>query len=303
MAFQVTFLCGPTASGKSDFAIKLAQKKEGVIVNSDAMQVYKDIPLITFSPNKSQKNIVPHMLYNYIDLESDYSVKHYIDDVNRLLSTSDLQNKPIYIVGGNGFYMHSLIFGLDVMPQISPETIELVNHHLQKFGLDEIIAILKKVDPEFFAKKKYDKYRVIRAYSIYCQTKKPFSSYLKQEAEIKLNLEGNYKILLLLPDRGLLYNLCNERSKKLLETDYIEEIRSLINRPIFPKFVSKVIGIKEILDYINSKISYDEALHSIQIRTRHYAKRQITWFKRYINMPECMLIKDIEGKIDDGIFT
>ena len=303
MVFKVTFICGPTASGKSDFAIMLAQKTGGIIINSDAMQVYKDIPLITFSPTGEQKSIVPHMLYNYVDLESDYSVKQYIDDVNNLLSHQTLQNKPIYIVGGSGFYMHSLIFGLNEMPKISPETIKLVNHNLEILGLDKIIKILKEVDPEFFDKKRYDKYRVLRAYSIYCQTKKPFFSYFKQEAEIKLNLNNSYKILLLWPDRELLYNLCNERSKKLLQSDYIEEIKSLINRPIFPKFVNKVIGIKEILDYINSKISYDQALNLMQIRTRHYAKRQITWFKRYINMPECVLIKNVKSDFNNQIFT
>lgn len=303
MVFQVTFICGPTASGKSDFAITLAQKTGGIIVNSDAMQVYKDIPLITFSPTKEQKSSAPHMLYNYIELESDYSVKQYIDDVNSLLPHKTLQGKPIYIVGGSGFYMHSLIFGLNEMPQISPETVKLVNHNLEILGLDGIIAILKNVDPEFFAKKKYDKYRVLRAYSVYCQTKKPLSSYLKQEAKIKLNLKNGYKILLLCPDRQLLYNLCNERSKKILQSDYIEEIKRVINRPVLPKFVNKVIGIKEILGYVNSQISYDDALHLMQIRTRHYAKRQITWFKRYINMPECTLIKNVKCEIDSEIFT
>jgi tRNA dimethylallyltransferase len=290
MPSKVTFICGSTASGKSAFAATLAQKDGGIIVNCDAMQVYKDISLVTFSPTCQQKSMAPHILYNYIDLETDYSVKQYINDVNYLISQQFCYGKPVYIVGGSGFYMHSLIFGLNEVPKISLETQQLVNHDLKELGLDEIIKILKEVDCEFTYT---DQYRVLRAYSVYRQTKTPISNYFKDKACLKLNLKNDYKILFLHPEREFLYNLCNQRSKKLLEPDCIAEIEQLRTRPIFSKFVSKVIGIKEISDYIQGDISYDEVLSAIQIRTRHYAKRQVTWFKRYISLPQCKLIKDV----------
>ena len=279
---KVIVVCGPTASGKTQFAHLLAKKNNGEIVNADSMQLYKSLPIITSSPSPKLRNELPYHLYNFLDINWEYSVAKYAQMAAEKIKEISTRRKLPILVGGSGMYINSLIKGFSHIPDIEPEVRAQVRSLRQSLGPNEFFELLKQSDPEIAKVLNIqDSQRVARAYEVFLQTGKSILYY--QKSNIKL-LEGfSFKVILLLPNRQFLYSMCNNRLEQMFKNGAIEEVKSLLNeRGNINSSAMKSLGVKEIISYLEKRISKDEALEVATTRTRQYAKRQITWFKNQL---------------------
>ncbi|MGX6959723.1 MAG: tRNA (adenosine(37)-N6)-dimethylallyltransferase MiaA [Rickettsia endosymbiont of Pentastiridius leporinus] len=280
---EIVILCGPTASGKSYLGHELAKIKNGEIVNIDSMQVYKEIPIITASPSEIYKTEIPYHLYNFLSITEDFSVIKYLKLAAEKINEITTRGKLPILIGGTGLYINSLVFGYNDIPGISLELRNQTRELHSKIGNIELHSRLAKLDPLATSKiKPGDTQRLIRAYEVFTQTGKSIFSFQTTQKELILP-EYTFKIIFLNPERKFLHKICKERLQKIFKEGAIEEI-ALLKQQFNPEnyLNLKAVGVKEILDYLEGKASLDEAFEAALIRTRRYAKRQVTWFKHQI---------------------
>ena len=280
---KVIIICGPTASGKTNLAHRIACKNNGEIVNADSMQLYKQLPIITASPGQKLKSELPYHLYNFQDINKELSATKYVgmaaDVIQKIFENGRL---PI-AVGGSGMYISMLTNGYSKIPDIDIN-IRLNARSLHKVvGMESFFAELKKLDPEV-AKilNVSDTQRTIRAYEVIKQTGKSILDFQKEENYKPLS-DFQFKIILLLPERNFLYETCNQRLKKLFDLGGVEEVE--LAYKTFGEIQTtamKALGVCEIIQYIKGKISLSQAMELASAKTRQYAKRQTTWFKNQI---------------------
>lgn len=281
---EIIILCGPTASGKSYLGHELAKTHNGEIVNIDSMQVYKEIPIITASPSQSYKAEISYYLYNFLSITEDFSVIKYLKLAAKKINEITARGKLPILIGGTGLYINSLVFGYNNIPDISWNLRKQVRELHIKIGNTELHSRLTKLDPLAGSKiKPGDTQRLIRAYEVFMQTDKSILSF--QTTQKEQILSGyNFRIVFLNPERKFLHKICKERLQKIFQEGALEEIASLKAQFTSQEYLNlKAVGVKEILGYLEGKISLDEAFEASLIRTRQYAKRQVTWFKHQIN--------------------
>lgn len=279
---KVIVVCGPTASGKTQFAHLLAKKNNGEVVNADSMQLYKSLPIITSSPSLELKNELPYHLYNFLDINSEYCVANYAQMAAEKIKEISTRKKLPILVGGSGMYINSLIKGFSYIPDIEPEVRAQVRSLQQSLDSNEFFELLKKTDPVIVnVLNAQDSQRVARAYEVFLQTGKSILYYQKSNTKL---LEGfSFRIILLLPNRQFLYSMCNNRLEQMFKNGAVEEVKSLLNEKCnINALAMKSLGVKEIISYLENRISKDEAMELAKTRTRQYAKRQITWFKNQL---------------------
>ena len=279
---KVIIVCGPTASGKTQFAHLIAKNHNGEIVNADSMQLYKSLPIITSSPSLELKNELPYHLYNFLDINSEYCVANYAQMAAEKIKEISTRKKLPILVGGSGMYINSLIKGFSYIPDIEPEVRAQVRRLQQSLDSNEFFELLKKTDPVIVnVLNAQDSQRVARAYEVFLQTGKSILYYQKSNTKL---LEGfSFRIILLLPDRQFLYSMCNNRLEQMFKKGAVEEVKSLLNEKCnINALAMKSLGVKEIISYLENRISKDEAMELAKTRTRQYAKRQITWFKNQL---------------------
>ena len=262
---KICIVVGPTASGKSDFAVRMAQKINGEVVNADSMQIYKDLQIITARPTIDDMQEIPHHLYGYFDSFQTNSVQLWLDKVVPQLKQIE---RPV-VVGGTGMYINALINGISPIPEINSEKREFV----RSLSLDEV----KKMVVDCSA---LDNQRLRRALEVQLSTGKPLS-YFQQLPRIKM-IDAEFDIYFINPKRDILYQNCNNRLIKMLQSGAIDEVQNLINMNATGS-VLKAIGVPEIIAYLQNDLSYDDMCLKIQLSTRHYAKRQVTWFKHQLD--------------------
>ena len=262
---KINIIVGPTASGKSGLALKIAQDKNGQIVNADAFQVYKDLRILTARPTLEDEKLVPHYLYGYADCQTQENVQSWLEKVAKILSTLSY---PI-VVGGTGMYINALINGINEMPEIPDE----IRQKVRQLSLNEVRSLLK-------GKSIYsDPQRQRRALEIYLTTGKPIT-YFQNQPKKKI-VRGIFDITLVQPERDMVYSNIEKRLTYMMQNGAVEEVNNLLK--IKAKGgVTKAIGVKEITQYLRSKCSLEEATNQILLATRHYAKRQMTWFRHQI---------------------
>ncbi|XVN40397.1 MAG: tRNA (adenosine(37)-N6)-dimethylallyltransferase MiaA [Rickettsia endosymbiont of Argas persicus] len=280
---DILILCGPTASGKSYLGHELAKTFNGEIINIDSMQVYKEIPIITASPPKSYKTEISYNLYNFLSITEDFSVAKYLKLAAKKINEVIARGKLPILIGGTGLYINSLIYGYNNIPDIDSDLRKRVRELHSKINNIELWNELEKLDPVAASKiKKSDTQRLIRAYEVILQTGKSIFSFQTLPKEQILS-DFNFKVIFLNPERKFLYKTCDERLEKIFTKGAIDEIALIKERFAFEVYLKlKAVGIKEILAYLENKITLMEALNLAQIRTRNYAKRQVTWFKHQI---------------------
>jgi tRNA dimethylallyltransferase len=279
---KIFIIAGPTASGKTSLAIDLAKKIDGEIINADSLQVYKENPIISAQPTKLEQQDIPHHLFGYVDGAEDYTVARWIIDVRHKLST--ISKTPI-IVGGSGFYLKHLIFGLSAIPDIDIEFREEVRHLHGEIGNLDFYNLLNEVDPQAAAKLNHNDYkRVMRAYEVIKFTGKSIDFW--QKNNISYFPVSSFSMLILQPSRDLLYANCNQRFLTMIKQGAIEEAEYLMNQGYDPnKGIMKSHGVPEIISYLKGEWSLSEATLKAQQVVRNYAKRQTTWFKHQFNDP------------------
>jgi len=274
---KIILISGPTASGKSNFAVKIAKKIQGEIINADSMQVYKKLKILTARPNKKDQKNIKHHLYGFVDLKEKFSTGQWLELVIKKIKEIKKRKKIPILVGGTGLYFQSLINGLVKIPEIPLKFRNKIRMRQKKEGQKKFYKRLLKIDP--MAKDKFDPndaQRTIRAFEIRSFTKISMYEWLKKtKSEFKdeefLKLYIDFK-------REDLIKQISLRSIKMIELGAINEVKKFIKSKIKKDLsVNKVIGIDELTQYLDKKINLDQAQELISIKTRQYAKRQATW--------------------------
>jgi tRNA dimethylallyltransferase len=281
MKKPLIILTGPTAVGKTELSIKLAKAVEGEIISADSMQVYKHMDIGTAKIKPSDMQGVTHYLIDELEPEEDFNVVRFQEYALKYMEDIYKRGKLPILVGGTGFYIQAVLNGIDFKE--AKEDIayrdSLLIQAAEK-GADYLHDQLKKVDPEAAkAIHPNNVKRVIRALEYHNQTGDLISAH--NEEQKQKDSPYNFCYFVLNRDRKVLYDGINKRVDLMVEEGLVDEVRSLLDKGCTGNMVSmQGLGYKEIISYINGSCSLSEAINSIKQETRHFAKRQITWFKR-----------------------
>ena len=294
---KIILISGPTASGKSNFAVKIAKKIKGEIINADSMQVYKQLKILTARPSKKEQKNIKHHLYGIIDLNKKFSTGQWLKAVIKKIKEIKKRKKIPILVGGTGLYFQSLIEGLVQIPEIPIKLRNRIRLIQKKEGQKNFYKKLLKIDPK--VKDKFDPndtQRTIRAFEIKSFTKISMYEWLKK-TKSEFKNEEFIKLYIDLERKDLIKRI-SFRSKKMIREGAIKEVKKFIKLKIKKELsVNKVIGIDELTQYLSGEINLDQAQELIPIKTRQYAKRQATWARS--RMSSWKKINPI--KIDDYI--
>tara|TARA_Y100000816_G_scaffold276618_1_gene245970 strand:+ start:1339 stop:2247 length:909 start_codon:yes stop_codon:yes gene_type:complete len=280
---KIILIYGPTASGKSNFAIKLAKKINGEIINADSMQVYKELKILTARPLKKNFQGIKHHLYGFQKSNCDFSAGNWLKIVIKKIQEVKKRNKIPILVGGTGLYFKALTEGLVEIPSI-PFKIRKKTRLLQKsIGQKNFYKKLLDTDPSIKNHiSSTDVQRSLRAYEVKLFTKKSIIEWYKT-TKAKFKKTEFIKLYIDYP-RSELIDKINIRTKEMLEKGAVKEVKKFLNLRISEnKSISKAIGIAEIEDFINKKIVNAEVIEKISIKTRQYAKRQVTWARGHMS--------------------
>jgi tRNA dimethylallyltransferase len=277
---KIILIAGPTGSGKSEIALRLAKKINGEIINADSMQVYKEIKILSARP-ESYFNI-SHYLYGNISVKNNFSAGEWLKKVKLNLNKIIKKKKQPILVGGTGLYFKLLTEGISNIPKI-PDSIRIKARKLNaNLGNDKFYSLLIKLDPLVQNKiKKNDTHRLIRAYEVVNFTKKSLIDWQKKNK----NYFSNYQFVKIFinPENNSLQKLLRLRLKKMFELGAVDEAKKFLKLKINPSLpANKILGIEEIKKYLNKKISLEQAFEETFVRTRRYVKRQRTWFRGHM---------------------
>jgi tRNA dimethylallyltransferase len=269
-------IVGPTCTGKTDIAIELAEKFKTEIINADSRLIFKEMNIGTAKPSFNELERVRHHLVNLKSITEAYSAGDYqkdFDSVVENIRKLDPERK-IIVVGGTGLYIKAALENLE-MPAVNIN--QALRDELNQKSLDELLLMLKENDSNALALIDIqNKIRVIRALELVISTGKPLSELRTKSPKPRydsLYLGLDFK------QREDLYNLINERVLRMMECGLVDEVKALIGKYGRVKTIDSTIGYREVADYLSGLISLDEAVSQIQLRTRRYAKRQMTWFR------------------------
>ena len=274
---KIILIAGPTSSGKSNFALKLAKKIKGEIINADSMQVYKQLQILTARPKKKELKKIKHHLYGFCDVKKNYSTGEWLKLLLNKIKDIRKRKKVPIVVGGTGLYFKALTDGLVKIPNIPMKIRNKIRLMQKKLGQKKFYNKLLKLDP--LIKNKIDKndiQRSIRAYEIKHQTKKSIIEWFKK-TKVFFSSDEFIKLYIDYPRESLI-NRINLRVEGMFKDGAIEEVRKFNKIKVKKENSSnKVIGIKEITNLLNKQCTLEQAKELIAIKTRQYAKRQATW--------------------------
>ena len=276
---KIVLISGPTASGKSNFAVKIAKKIQGEIINADSMQVYKILKILTARPNKIEQKDIKHHLYGVVDLNKKFSTGQWLELVIKKIRNIKKKKKIPILVGGTGLYFQSLINGLVKIPEIPLKFRNKVRLMSKREGQKKFYKKLLKLDPK--VKDKFDQndtQRSIRAYEIKSYTDISMYDWLaRTESEFK---NSDFLKLYIETKREKLIERINLRTLNMINGGAINEVKKFLKLKIRKdQSVNKVIWIAELTQYLNHEVTLEEAKELISIKTRQYAKRQATWVR------------------------
>lgn len=269
-------IVGPTASGKTNLAIKLAKHFNAPIINADAFQIYKDMNIGTGKLPQESAEYKMHYLLDIVTPADVYSVKQYQIDFRKTLDELLKNNENVIICGGTGLYLKAGLYDYEF-----PDEEEQDTSDLEKFTNDELYEMLQKVDPKACETiHKNNRKRVIRALSL-ARTHDENKSEIIEKQEHKMIYE-NVKIYMIDVERETLYQNINARVQGMFDNGLVDEVKTLKNKYNLSKTAQAAIGYKEVLDYLDGKMALEEAISLVQQRSRNYAKRQFTFFRHQL---------------------
>ena len=274
---KIVLISGPTASGKSNIAVKIAKKIQGEIINADSMQVYKKLKILTARPNKIEQKDIKHYLYGVVDLNEKFSTGQWLELAIKKIKNIKKKKKIPILVGGTGLYFQSLVDGLVKIPEIPLKFRNKIRLMSKRDGQKKFYKKLLKLDPK--VKDKFDPndtQRSIRAYEIKSYTDISMYDWLaRTESEFK---NSDFLKLYIETKREKLIERINLRTLNMINGGAINEVKKFLKLKIRKdQSVNKVIGIAELTQYLNHEVTLEEAKELISIKTRQYAKRQATW--------------------------
>jgi len=298
---KVILLAGPTASGKSKLAFRLAKNLKGEIINADSMQVYGEFSVLTSRPNLHDTNIVKHHLYGFNSVKQKFSTGHWLKmAINKIKEQWILDRTPI-LVGGTGLYFKALTDGLVQIPDIPNVLRTEIRKLHKKIGQKKFYNELTKLDPLV---KKFltasDSQRSMRAYEVKKLTNKSLFTFTKKT---KSNFDSNiFKKLFINTPRELLHKKIDKRVETMFVEGAVMEVRNFLNMKVNKELSSnKIIGIKEIKDHIDGKITLIKTKELIKLKTRQYAKRQFTWARGHMRSWEMIYSPNFDDLFKQAI--
>lgn len=269
-------LSGPTAVGKTDFAISMAEALQTPIISADSRQFFREMKIGTAYPSDEELARAKHFFVGMLSIHDYYNIYMYEQEVIKLLNTLFEEHPVVIMEGGSPQYIAAVCNGVDELPDPDPVTRQYVNNLYLNNGIDALRAQLQMLDPDYCAKvDPHDHKRMIRAVEVSLQMQKPYSSFLHQtEKKRDFHIAKYY----LNRPREVLFERINRRVDIMMERGLLEEVRTLY--PFRQLNALNTVGYKELFDYIDGKCTLEQAVEDIKTHTRRYAKRQLNWFKK-----------------------
>ena len=295
---KIIVICGPTASGKTALSIQLAKKIGGEIISADSMQIYEDMDIGTAKPTVEEMDGVKHYLIGNVSPTVRYSVASFKKDAINAINDILSKGKTPIIVGGTGLYVDSLVNGIEYDDlEIDLKYRNELEEKAQTEGLSSLYNKAMEIDPEAMKKiSQNDKKRIFRVLEIYNATGKN-----KTEQEIESRKKENpydYIVFAIDMPREKLYERINKRVDIMIENGLVDEVKSLINKYEQLPTAIQGLGYKEVVEYLNNELTFEEMVEKIKMETRRYAKRQLTWFRRNKQIKWIDGLDDIQNNVN-----
>jgi tRNA dimethylallyltransferase len=290
---KAVLIAGPTASGKSALAIELALAANGIVINADSMQVYRDLRIITARPTLGDEARVPHRLYGHVDAAVNFSAGAWVGDAARALEEAQAEGRLPIFIGGTGLYFKALTAGLSVVPPIPTEVRENVRARLVRNGVEALHAELAASDPQAAERlNPRDRTRIARALEVVEATGRSLLDW-HHEGQPPLLSRDSFRAVFLAPERDDLYARIDARFDVMLEAGALKEVERLAARNLDPLLPAmKAHGVPALVRHLRGELSLEQAAIIGRADTRHYAKRQFTWFRH--QLPEFEWVKPEE---------
>ena len=267
---KIIVITGPTGVGKTKLSVNLAKKLDAEIINADSMQIYKNLNIGTAKITEEEKENIPHHLFDIKNVNEDYSIYDYQIDARNKIEEITLRGKQVIFVGGTGLYIKSALYDYKLNK-------ENINDNYDNLSCEELYNELIKLDKDIIIDKN-NKRRLIRALNYYKENNKSISNNKTDKLLYDVIMIG------LTTSRDKLYNIINSRVDKMIDNGLIDEVKYFYDNKIYTKPLINGIGYKELYKYFNNEITLDEAIELIKKNSRHYAKRQYTFFNNQLNV-------------------
>jgi tRNA dimethylallyltransferase len=277
---RAVLIAGPTASGKSALALALAERMGGVVINTDSMQVYRDLRVITARPTPEEESRAPHLLYGHVDAAENYSTGRWVADAERALAGTRANGRLPIFVGGTGLYFKALTKGLSAMPPVPPEIRAQVRGEAEAASTPDLHAKLVSIDPRTAAGlRTSDRQRVLRALEIFAATGRPLAEWQERPGAPIVESDQAAAVFLSI-ERKELWRRIDARFDAMMSGGALDEVRALAARKLDPTLPAmKAHGVPWLMRHLADEISLEEAVLGAKVDTRHYSKRQETWFR------------------------
>lgn len=274
-------IAGPTASGKSAVAMKVAAEMNGVVINADAMQLYADLAILTSRPTEADERAVPHRLYGVVPGEEAWSAGRWLEAARSEMEAAWLQGMVPVVTGGTGLYFKVLEDGLSPVPPIPVAVRTAWRERLKAEGAPALHQELARLAPQEAARLvPSDSQRIVRALEVLEATGKPLSAHFAAARKTSILKGADVRRLALVPPRDELYAVCDARFATMMARGAVDEVKALLAKGLAPELpVMKAIGVKPLADFLEGRLSELDAVALAQRQTRNYAKRQMTWIR------------------------
>ena len=307
MKTKLIAVVGPTASGKTSLAVSIAEAFNGSVVSTDSMQIYKHMEIATAKPTAEEMHGIKHYLIDFLDMDESYSVGQYVIDAKKAVNEIVSEGKTPVLCGGTGLYVDSLINGIDFTDDSKDEKVRAeLKALLDEKGLDCLIEILRELDPQSVERLSVERNpkRIMRAIEFYRTT----GTTITQQNETSRLRGSEFNALifgLTASDRQYIYDRINLRVDIMLQSGLLEEAKAVLSSDLSDT-AKGAIGYRQLKPYFDGEKSLDECIERLKIETRHYAKRQLTWFKRnenirWINIDELRTTEEQLNSIENII--
>lgn len=294
---RAVLIAGPTASGKSEAALAVAERVGGVVVNADSMQIYRELRVVSARPDAQDEARVPHRLYGTVAASEAYSVGRWLEDVATAVREIEADGKVPVIVGGTGLYFHALVHGLSDIPDIPADTHAFWKDKLLSDGPAILHTVLMERDPELAGRlEPADGQRIVRGLEVFDATGRALSAWQQGVGKGAVMAEGETLGFVLWPPREELYARCDARFSAMIDGGALDEVRSLMQLDLDPELpVMKALGVRQLMRHLAGQSDLADAISDAQTWTRRYAKRQMTWFRRNMITWNAITAKDSES--------
>lgn len=293
---DAVLIAGPTASGKSDVAMALAERLKGTIINADAMQVYEGLRILTARPTAEDEALVPHRLYGTVSPSTAFSVGDWTKAATEAAMEATREGRLPIFVGGTGMYLSVLSEGISPMPEIPPD----IRAAVRKTNLATLYEKVRAVDPASASRiGPTDPQRLMRALEVFEATGEPLTSWQQRPRECPF--EGRFARIVLEPERQWVYDRIERRLDAMVSSGAIEEVRALARRNLDPDLpVMKALGVQNLIQVQCGEITLEEAVTEIRTQTRRFAKRQMTWFRNQMITWNRVRTQDMETIVNQS---